>query len=507
MATVFFVILQLSNATPPPLNDGTSWPTLHGDLQRSGFYPKFPESPFRLVWRKELWKELTGPRAEVIVGHGCAFLGTYAGRLHAWNAGTGEQRWVFETGGPIGHSPMLDDGTLYFGSMDRGLYALDAVTGKLRWRFEAAEGIWTSPAVHDGFVFFGARDGMFHALHASNGQPAWSFRTGDRILTSATITEDGRRVIFGSEDMHVYCLNLADGALVWKSRQLPGLSLRDYFPVIAKGRVFITTNPVKEFHATLTEHQRRLVQRTCFTGQDDRYIAGTPEDVRAELEFIADFLKQNPAEQTFFAFDVIDGREPWISPILYSGGLHNPLTPPCVNRRTGELFLFTRSAYGIWDGGGEVRPYTTPAKLDPVTGRVELVNHTYPAKEPGRPPGAKDMPWMTFNYIGDESQTLSCSPDVLLCSHQGFLGSLDFRTGRTASLFGKRDTYGGFYGPGNFGWENQGGYEKARQAGQPFGLVNEWHGPARAIASVAGNRVYYHAGAQVLCFAGKHREP
>jgi len=483
----------------PIRNDGASWPTLHGDLQRSGFYPKFPNGPLKLVWRQELWRELTGPRAEVIAGGGLAFMGTYAGRMYAWDTSTGQEKWAFKTQGAIGHSPMFFDGTLFFGSMDRRLYAVDANNGKEKWRFEAAEGIWTSPLAYHGLVLFGARDGIFYALDAATGQAAWKFQTGDRILTSASISEDGRRVLFASEDMHLYCLNLGDGALLWKSRKLHGLSIRDYFPVICRGLVFITTNPVKDFHTVLGQHQEMLVKRTGFTGKDNRYIPGTSQDVEKEQAAIVEFLKANPAEQTFYAFDVSDGQEAWIAPILYTGGLHNPLTPPCCNPQTGQVFTQVRSAYGIWDGGGEVRPFTGFGKLEPKTGRVELIEHGYKSKDPARPPGAKDMPWMTMNYIGDETQTLSCSPELLLCTHQGFIGSMNLQTRLTASLYGKRDTYGGFYGAGNFGWENQGGYEKARTAGQPYGIVNEWHGPARAIVSVAGKQVFFHAGSQVIC--------
>lgn len=480
-----------------------SWPTLHGNLQRQGFYARFPQPPFTLVWRKELHRELTGPRAEVIVGGGLAFMGTYAGRLYAWDADTGVERWVFQTGGPIGHSPAWAEGTLYVGSMDRCLYALDATTGRMKWRFEAAEGIWTSPALSGGRVLFGARDGVFYALDAATGRLAWRFQTGDRILTTAAVSDDGTRVVFASEDMHVYCLAVRDGALLWKSRKLQGLTVRDYFPVLTRGLVLITTTPVKDFHTTLGQHQEMLVRRTGFTGKDPRYIPGTKDDVRREQDFIVDFLKAHPEEQTFYAFRLTDGTEPWIAPILYTGGLHNPLTPPCFNPLTGEVFTQVRSAYGTWDGGREVRPFTGFGKLDLDTGRVELLEHGYPSKEPGRPPGAKDMPWMTFNYIGDETQSLSCAPDLLLCTHQGFIGALDLKTRLTARLYGKRDTYGGFYGPGNFGWENQGGYEKARAVGQPFGLVNEWHGPARAIVSVAGNKVFFPVGSQVLCLEGK----
>jgi outer membrane protein assembly factor BamB len=497
-------IIALCLCTPSlPAAQQDSWPTLHGDLQRSGFYAHFPKPPLKLVWRKELWRELTGPRAEVIISDGLAFVGTYAGTLFAWDANTGDERWLFKTGQPIGHSPTVANGVLYFGSMNRRLYAVESATGKERWSFECDEGIWSSPVVAGGVVMCGARDGTFHALDAASGKLKWKWQTAGPILSSASISEDGARVVFTGEDMRAYCLRIADGALHWKSRQLAGLSTRDYFPVITRGLVFITTNPVKDFHTILTEHQQMLVKRTGFAGKDPRYIPGTADEVRNEQDFIVDFLKQHPEEQTFYAFRIEDGTEPWVAPILYTGGLHNPLTPPCVNRATGEVFTQVRSAYGTWDGGGEVRPFTGFGKLDLRTGRVELLEHSYKSKEPGRPPGAKDMPWGSFNYIGDETQTLSCSPEFLICTHQGFIGAFDWQKRTIANLFGRRDSYGGFYGAANFGWENGGGYEKAAAANAPYGLVNEWHGPARAIVSVVGNRIYFPVGSQVICLEGR----
>lgn len=494
-----FLLSSVICAAAAPGNDGTHWPTLHGDLQRSGFYPQFPVGKLKLAWRKELWRELTGPRAEVIVGGGVAFMGTYAGNLYAWDARAGSEKWIFKTAGPIGHSPMFSDGVVFCGSMDRRLYAIDAATGKLRWTFEAGEGIWVSPMVHHALVLFGARDGVFYALDAATGRETWRFKTSDRILTSASISEDGGRVVFASEDMHVYCVAATDGRLLWKSRQLAGLSARDYAPVLVGGLAFVTTCPVKDFHTVLDEHQRMLVRRTGFTGRDPRFIPGTKDDVQQEQDFIVQFLKDHPEEQTFYAFRLADGSEPWIAPILYTGGLHNPMTPPCFNPQTSNLFTQVRSAYTTWDGGGEVRPFTGFGKLDIKTGRVELLGHGYKPKDPSRPPGDPDKPWGSFNYIGDETQALSCSSAYLFCTHQGNLGALQLDTGRIANLFGKRDSYGGFYGGANFGSEDKGGLERARAAGQPYGLVNEWHGPARAIVSVAGGRVYFSVGSQVIC--------
>lgn len=477
----------------------SSWPTLHGNLQRHGFYASFPAQALKLAWRKELHDELTGLRAEVIVGGGLAFMGTYAGNMYAWDAASGEERWKIQTGAPIGHSPMYTDGLLFFGSMDGQLYAVHAVSGEIHWIFTTGEGIWTSPTVYKNLVFFGDRAGIFYALNAANGEKIWSYESGDRILTTASIDTDRNHVLFASEDMRLYCLNLHNGELIWKSKKLHGLSVRDYFPVIVKDLVFITTNPVKDFHTILDENQRMFLSWANFTGEDDRYIPGTQEDIRREQERIREYLQENPTEQIIYAFRLEDGTEPWIAPILYTGGLHNPYTPPCYNPERDEVYVYIRSAYGVWDGGGEVRSYTGVGKLHMETGFVELIEHGHNSKEPGRPAGSKDMPWMTFNTIGDETQTLASSPDTLFSIHQGFIGSMDFASGKTRNLYGKRDTYGGFYGPGNYGWEKDGGIQKAAAAGDPYGLVNEWHGPARAIVSVAGNRVYFPVGSQVIC--------
>jgi outer membrane protein assembly factor BamB len=491
------VILSLTGYT------GEEWPTLHGNLQRHGFYESFPAKNLSLVWRKELYREMTGTRAEVIVGDGLAFMGTYQGNLYAWDAQTGDEKWVFRTGRAIGHSPMYADQTVYVGSMDGNLYAVNTQTGKKQWHYATGEGIWSSPVVHMGLVFCGSRDGTFYAVNQADGSLRWKFETEAPILNTASISPDGKRILFASEDMHLYCLERATGDLVWKSNKLPGLSFRDYFPVIIHDTVFITTNPVKDFHTLLGESDNMLLDGLQYAGDDSRYIFASPEKIETEQQKIIQHLKSHPEEQPLFAFNLQDGSEPWVAPILYTGGLHNPLTPPCYNPVRDETYIYVRSAYGVWDGGGEVRSYTGVGTLDIKTGDVGLIVHSHESKDPNRPPGRKDLPWMSFNTIGDETQTLASSPDYLFSIHQGYIGSMNFKTGRCKNLYGKRDTYGGFYGPGNFGWKDQGGREKAKEAGQPYAIINEWHGPARAIVSVCGPYVYYHVGSQVLCLKGE----
>ncbi|MGI8602295.1 MAG: PQQ-binding-like beta-propeller repeat protein [Verrucomicrobiales bacterium] len=482
------------------IDNHIDWPTLHGDLQRSGFYSDFPRGKLRLKWRHDLSAELTGPRAEIIVGGGLAFMGTYAGNFYAWDAVTGEQHWRLALDSPIGHSPVIGGRSVYVAAMDGSLRSIELETGTSQWTARAPAGFWTAPTFAEGWVFIGDRAGIFHAYDArSGGKEVWQLTTEGPIVAPASVTKDGGSVIFASEDMHVYCCQTNNGSLAWRSRKLPGLTVRDYAPTIVGGLVIVTTNPVIDFHAIMSENEQMLIQRAGFQGRDARFISGSPDDVVREQDFIVEWLQRHPEEKCFHALDLEDGSEPWVAPILYSGGCHNPMTPPCFNPHTREVFVHVRSAYGVWDGGSEVRSFTGFGRLDLKTGRVSLLNHGYAPKVPGRPPGAPDFPWSSFNYIGDETQALSCASGWLFSNHQGFLGAMNLETGMLENRWGKRDSYGGFFGPAEWGWETAGGPEKAAAAGEVYALINEWHGPARSIASAADGRVYYHSGGQVIC--------
>lgn len=100
---------------------------------------------------------------------GFVYIGFDGALMFAFDAKTGEDRWTFETGGPIRSSASVSaaDATIYFGCDDGRLYALDARTGELRWTFEAEGGIRSTACVHDGVVFFGSDDGHVYALKSA----------------------------------------------------------------------------------------------------------------------------------------------------------------------------------------------------------------------------------------------------------------------------------------------------------------------------------------------------
>ena len=58
-----------------------------------------------------------------------------------------------------------------------------------------------------------------YAMDSASGKELWKFTAGARVDSPPTIYKG--RVLFGSADGYVYCLNSADGALAWRFRAAP----------------------------------------------------------------------------------------------------------------------------------------------------------------------------------------------------------------------------------------------------------------------------------------------
>jgi outer membrane protein assembly factor BamB len=189
------------------------WPTLHKDYQRSGYTEETVNGPYQRKWYVSLVEEMVGPRCEPIVAERLCFVGTCAGNVYALDIDTGKTVWKRHIGRAIGHSPCCDAGNLYVCSDDGyhsgSLVCLQARDGQQRWRYRAAAGVWNSPACDGRQVYVGDRAGAFHAVDAKTGQPAWTFQIGAMILKPASFSPDKQQIVFGSEDMHVYCLSPA----------------------------------------------------------------------------------------------------------------------------------------------------------------------------------------------------------------------------------------------------------------------------------------------------------
>jgi outer membrane protein assembly factor BamB len=475
------------------------WPTHHRDPQRSGFSDEVVRGPYERKWFRDFHDEMIASRAEAVVAEGKCFVGTFAGTLYALRVEDGSTAWTFKAGAPIGHSALYSAGKVYFGADDGKLHCLRASDGGPVWAYDAGAGIWVAPAGDGERVYFGDRAGTFHAVSAETGAPAWRFRTGGMILKPASLSEDGRRIVVGSEDMHVYGLD-PEGRLLWKSKKLQGLSQRDQAPAVWRGLALVRTSPADGFHTVMDRNQDVLVraQTAIPLGPRDKVINDkhgayilrpTPEREKAEREAVLRYLRENPHDQTFYALRLEDGTEPWVAPVFYTGGLHNPPTPPTFHPKTGDCYTFYRTSLTNYSRG--VRPFTGLGRLDRDTGLVENLWHAQ----------GDDIGWSDFATIGDETESLSLMGDVLLSTHQGTIGGLNVGTRKWHPIYNGRDTYGGVFGPGALpgGWEAE---KKMQREGFLVNMPNEWHGPDRSILAVASKRLFWVVGSQVVCWGG-----
>ena len=76
--------------------------------------------------------------------------------------------------------------TLFFGNnVDNHVYALDTRTAEERWRFAANGSIRFAPVLQGGRLFFGSDDGNAYCLNAADGSLVWKYRpspSGERVI-------------------------------------------------------------------------------------------------------------------------------------------------------------------------------------------------------------------------------------------------------------------------------------------------------------------------------------
>lgn len=128
-------------------------------------------------------------------------------------------RWTYRTSdagrAAILASVAIVGDAVYVADAGGVLHAVDLKTGKVRWKYETESSFETTPLVAGGRVFAGDQDGVFHAVDAGSGKKVWTVDTSTSIHSSANLVEDSH-VVFGNDGADIYCLNAADGKVIWK---------------------------------------------------------------------------------------------------------------------------------------------------------------------------------------------------------------------------------------------------------------------------------------------------
>ncbi|MFA5364276.1 MAG: PQQ-binding-like beta-propeller repeat protein [Candidatus Bathyarchaeia archaeon] len=83
------------------------------------------------------------------------------------------------------------------------------------WTYETGAAITSSPSIADGKVVVGSQDGNVYCIDAYAGTLIWKFPLGVRAYSTVAIV-DGK-VIIGPDNGNVYCVDLNTGTQVWKT--------------------------------------------------------------------------------------------------------------------------------------------------------------------------------------------------------------------------------------------------------------------------------------------------
>ncbi|XP_029285860.1 beta-alanine-activating enzyme [Cottoperca gobio] len=210
-----------------------------------------------------LWERVLGDRIEssAAVSHcgSLVVIGCYDGGVYFLCAVSGKTRWMFKTGDAVKSCPAVDPltGLVMVGSHDGHVYALDPKVQQCVWRRhcrggavfsspylhtsvrqlyvaslggnllclnpDSGEVLWSycrdvpffsSPNASSGHVVIGSVDGNI-CCFSNTGTLVWQFLTKAPIFSSPCVTPDQQRVLCGSHDGCLYCLNCGDGSLVW----------------------------------------------------------------------------------------------------------------------------------------------------------------------------------------------------------------------------------------------------------------------------------------------------
>ncbi len=133
-----------------------------------------------------------------------------------------EKLWEISLGDQILATAAIVGDFVYVPCLSGELVCVKRSNGEKVWAYKSVEkveansfapGFKSSPTVTSDAIYLGDEEGVFHAIERKSGKGLWKFETQGEIYSSAAVT-DGR-ILFGSYDNNLYCLNI-DGKLAWK---------------------------------------------------------------------------------------------------------------------------------------------------------------------------------------------------------------------------------------------------------------------------------------------------
>src|SRR5579859_500262 len=184
-----------------------------------------------LKWRAST---TSGLQSSPVYASGTVYLGTFDGRLNAYDALTGHLRWSFnsQTNFQQPSAPLYDPttNTVFFGtvgerdaqSIPAQLFAVNATTGTLRWSLFLPWNQFGFPTLFSNTLYLGISHATtaseLDAIDTATGHIDWRYATGGGVWGAVAVDASANMIFSGVGDPvdELVALNPATGALIWQ---------------------------------------------------------------------------------------------------------------------------------------------------------------------------------------------------------------------------------------------------------------------------------------------------
>ncbi len=144
-------------------------------------------------------------------------VGSYDNAMHCLDLHTGALCWKYETENYIAGAPAIVQNLAIFGGCDSNLYILQLPQGKLLSQIPTESYIANSPTVDQNQVYLAHFANTVLNVDLTQFAIQWKYQTPKKstsFFTSPALSPD--RLVIGSKEGMLYCLQRQTGALVWK---------------------------------------------------------------------------------------------------------------------------------------------------------------------------------------------------------------------------------------------------------------------------------------------------
>ena len=180
----------------------------------------------------KLWEYNTGETiiSNPVVEGDILSAATIEGDLFAINANNGNVIQVIGIGEPLTSHPIIIDAVnqgsktkaVVVGTSNGSIYCYDIYTLEQIWDNNSAKGIIeTKPLYLKDRIIYGSNDGFLYCIDARSGILNWKWRdkNSDYSLADCSPVSNGKYVFISTSEKTVYAIDLLLGTTVWKTKE------------------------------------------------------------------------------------------------------------------------------------------------------------------------------------------------------------------------------------------------------------------------------------------------